>query len=79
MSINVEVSKSGQENSAGIIRRFTKRVQGAGILTRVRSKRYHTRKLSSYKVKKSTLVRLGRQVQAQALIKLGKPLDLMKK
>jgi hypothetical protein len=70
--INAEVIKSGNENSVNLIRRFTKRVQGAGILPRVRSLRYSTRKMSKYVKKKKTLKVLKRREEVAELIKLGK-------
>lgn len=70
--INVEVSKNGTENSMGILRRFTKRVQGAGILPKVRSLRYNKRGLSHYKTKMKTLKTLKRKAEVMELIKLGK-------
>ena len=70
--INVEVSKNGTENSMGILRRFTKRVQGSGILPRVRSLRYNKRGLSHYKTKMKTLKTIKRKTEVLELIKLGK-------
>lgn len=70
--INVEVSKNGTENSMGILRRFTKRVQGSGILPRVRSLRYNKRELSHYKTKMKTLKTIRRKAEVIELIKLGK-------
>ena len=70
--INIEVTRNGTENGMGILRRFTKRVQGAGILPRVRSIRYEQRKLSHYKTKKKTLKSINRRLEVQELIKLGK-------
>ena len=70
--INVEITKSGTENNLGLIRRFTKRVQGSGILPRVRSIRYNQRVLSSYKRKVKTLKSIKRKAEIQELIKLGK-------
>ncbi len=72
MATNVEVSRNGTENSMGVLRRFTKRVQGAGILPRVRSLRYNQRILSSYKTKMKTLKSIKRKGEIQELIKLGK-------
>lgn len=72
MATNVEVVKTGTENSMGVIRRFTKRVQGAGILPRVRSLRYKNRNQSRNTVKKKTLKRIGRRKEVDLLIKLGK-------
>jgi hypothetical protein len=72
MAINVEITKNGSENNLSIIRRFTKRVQGAGILPRLRGIRYSSRKLSEYVKKKKTLKRLAEQKKTQELQKLGK-------
>jgi len=38
MAINVEVAKSGNDNNLGLIRKFTKRVQGSGILSPAQQK-----------------------------------------
>ena len=70
--INIEVSRNGTENSMGVLRRFTKRVQGAGILPRVRSLRYNQRGLSHYKTKMKTLKSIRRRAEVAELIKLGK-------
>ncbi len=70
--INVEVTKHGTENSLGVLRRFTKKVQGSGVLPRVRSKRYNERSLSSYKTKMKTLKSIKRKAEIQELIKMGK-------
>lgn len=70
--INVEIIRNGSENSAGVIRRFTKKVQASGILPRVRSIRYNQRVLSSYKTKMKTLKSIKRKAEIQELIKLGK-------
>lgn len=73
--INVEVTKSANENNLGIIRRFTKKVQGSGILPKVRSKRYSQRVLSFYKVKKNTLKSIKKKAEIMELIKMGKMAD----
>ena len=70
--INAEVVKTGNENNVNLIRRFTKKVQGAGILPRVRSIRYASRKQSEYVKKKKTLKVLRRREEVAELIKLGK-------
>ena len=72
MAINAEVSRNGSENALGVLRRFTKKVQSAGILPRVRSIRYNQRKLSAYKTKVKTLKSIKRKAEIQELIKLGK-------
>ena len=72
MPINVEITRNPTENNLSALRRFTKRVQGSGVLPRVRSIRYQTRKLSAYKVKMKTLKVLKRRAEVVKLIKLGK-------
>ncbi len=72
MATNVEVAKSGNDNNLGLIRKFTKRVQGSGILSRLRSRRYSTRKLSEYVKKKKTLKKIGERARIRDLIKMGK-------
>lgn len=73
--INVEITRNGTENALGVLRRFTKKVQGAGILPRVRSLRYNERKLSPYKIKMKTLKSLKKKSEIQNLIKMGKVLE----
>lgn len=70
--INIEVSRNNNENNTSLIRRFTKRVQGSGVLPRVRSLRYATRVLSHYKTKMKTLKSINRKAEIMELIKLGK-------
>jgi hypothetical protein len=70
--INAEVVKTGNENNLNLIRRFTKKVQGSGVLSRIRSIRYSTRKLSPYVKQKKTLKVLKRREEVAELIKMGK-------
>ncbi len=70
--INAEVVKTGNENNLNLMRRFTKRVQGSGILPRVRSIRYSSRKASEYVKKKKTLKVLKRRAEVNELLKMGK-------
>ncbi len=72
MAINAEVVRTGNENNVNLIRRFTKKVQGSGVLPRVRSLRYSTRKASEYVKKKKTLKVLKRREEISELIKMGK-------
>lgn len=71
-TINVQIEKTENESNASVIRRFTKRVQGAGILTRVRRIRYAKRALSEYTKKKFVLRSIIRRKELEKLIKLGK-------
>lgn len=77
--INVQVEKTGAENNASLIRRFTKKVQASGIIQRVRRKRYSGRNLSDYNKKKMALKSLRNKERIAELIKLGKMAELRKR
>lgn len=70
--INVEVRKNAGENGINLVRRFTKRVQGAGILPRMRGLRYRSRPTSRFVSKKHRLKSLIRKEAHEELVKLGK-------
>lgn len=70
--INVAVERGNNENSISVIKRFTRRVQGSGVLMRVRKNRFTERKKSAYVQKKQALKRLDRQQKTAELIKMGK-------
>jgi ribosomal protein S21 len=72
MAINVQIEKNNNESSANVIRRFTKRVQGAGIIPRVRKNRYHTRTKSENVQKTARLKKLVKKVTYETQLKLGK-------
>ncbi len=69
---NVEVTKNNNENTVNLVRRFTKRVQGSGILRRVRGIRYADRELSKYVTKKQALKRISKTAEIEKLKKEGK-------
>ncbi len=70
--INVEVTKNNNENTTSLIRRFTKRVQGSGVLPKVRKIRYAQRKPSDFKKKEGTLRKIERKAKFEELYKQGK-------
>ncbi len=70
--INIEVQKNNNESATNLLKRFTKRVQGAGILNRVRGLRYSKRTESKYVRKKRTMKSLKRRADHQKMVKLGK-------
>jgi ribosomal protein S21 len=70
--INIQVEKGANENNLGVLRRFTKRVQAAGILPRVRGKRYSQRDQSENVKKAKTIAFLKKKEVTNELIKLGK-------
>jgi ribosomal protein S21 len=72
MAMNVEVKKNNQESTANLIRRFTKRVQGAGILMRLRKERYFKRDKSAMVNRATKLRKLENKAAYEKLLKLGK-------
>jgi len=77
--INVQITRNQNENVLNTIRRFTKKVQGSGVLPRVRGSRYSKRVMSPYKVKKHALKVLARRAEVQKMIKMGKAPDRLSK
>lgn len=72
MATNVEIEKNNNESSANVIRRFTKRVQGAGIIPRIRKNRYFTRTKSENVQKTARLKKLKKKTVYEMQLKLGK-------
>jgi ribosomal protein S21 len=72
MSINAEITRNGSENALSVLRKFTRKVQGSGVLPRVRSLRYSDRIQSPFKIKRARLEYLKRVEEANHLAKLGK-------
>lgn len=72
MAMNVKVEKNSNENGLSLLRRFTKRVQGAGVLRKVRGERYYSRSASPNVRKKKTLKSLVKREKINELVKLGK-------
>lgn len=72
MAVNVKVEKNNNESSANVIRRFTKRVQNAGIITRMRGERYHNRVKSDNVRRSARLKKLAKKENYEKLVKLGK-------
>ncbi len=75
MATNAEVHKNEGETAVNLIRRFSKRVQGAQVIPRVRGNRYHTRLKSRVVRRKQTLKVIKRREEVAELIKLGKMLE----
>ena len=75
MSVNVEVSKTGSESVLSTIRKFSRRVQGTGLVKNARKRRYFSRQASKTVKKKRTLKLLKRRAEFQKLVKEGKVAD----
>jgi len=78
-SVNVEVMKNAGESPTNLIRRFTKRVQGSGVLMRVRSLRYSQRPVSKFARKKKALAVITKKAHIEQMDKIGKPVIFKKK
>ncbi len=76
--INIEVVKSSNENNLSVLRRFTKRVQAAGVLPRVRTKRYTLRVPSRNTRRAKTVAHIKKKEITNELIKLGKMVEVSK-
>ena len=72
MAIQAEVTKSGNENPLATIRKFSRRVQGAGLIRTSRARRYHARQASKAVKKKRALKLIKRRTEYRKLIKEGK-------
>lgn len=72
MSINAEVTKSGNESTLSTIRKFSRRVQGTGLVKTVRGQRYFSRPNSKTVAKKRALKMLKRRDEYKQLLKEGK-------
>jgi len=75
MSVNVEVSKSGSENVLATIRKFSRKVQGTGLVKNARKRRYFSRQASKTVKKKRALKLLKRRAEFQQMVKEGKVSD----
>lgn len=72
MAINAEVQKSGSENALSTIRKFTRRVQGTGLIKAVRAGRYYERQKSKTVQKKRALKLIKRRADFTQMVKEGK-------
>ena len=75
MAINAEVQKSGTENALSTIRKFSRRVQGTGLIKVVRAQRYYKRNASKTVKKKRALKLLKRRDNYQQMVKEGKIIE----
>ncbi|HRH26033.1 MAG TPA: 30S ribosomal protein S21 [Candidatus Paceibacterota bacterium] len=70
--IHVEIKKGANESGLSTLKRFTRKMQSAGVVNRVKSIRYAERDPSTYVRKKHALKRISRRADTLRLIKLGK-------
>lgn len=72
---NAEVIKNPGENTLSLIRKFSRRVQGTGLVKIVRAQRYRARPLSKAVSKKKAIKRIARRNEYAKLIKEGKVVE----
>lgn len=70
--INAEINRNEGESALSVIRRFSKRVQGTGLIQEMRGRRYYSRAPSSAVKRKHALQVLKRRAEVKELIELGK-------
>ena len=71
-STRVEVRRGKNESSSALIRRFTRRAQGLGLVREMRDRRYWTRSKSKNVEHKRALINKERREKYTELVKLGK-------
>ena len=70
--IRISVEKKPNESTSSVVRRFTKKVQAAGIIKVAKNLRFRQRPQSEYVKKQSALKRIQKQKERERLYKLGK-------
>ncbi len=68
----IQVAKKSGENSASLMRRFSRKAKDSGLIRKVRSLRYAERKLSEFVLKKNALKRIKNAEEREHLQKMGK-------
>ncbi len=71
----IEVVKGATETNMSVMRRFSKRVSGAGLIKKTRGARYNERPKSVLKKKMEALKRMEKRASYERLKKLGKIKD----
>lgn len=68
----IEVRRGKNESTTALIRRFTRKAQGLGIIREVRNRRYWERSRSKNVNHKRALILQKRRAEYNELVKLGK-------
>mgnify|MGYP001551014866 CR=1 FL=1 len=68
----IEVRRGKSDRSSALIRRFTRKAQGLGIVREMRDRRYWERSKSKNVGHKRALISKVRREKYQELVKLGK-------
>lgn len=71
-AVRVEVRRTKNESSASLIRRFSRRSQGLGLVRALRKRRYFAREKSKNVQHTRAMIRGERITEYNELVKLGK-------
>jgi len=77
--VNAEVTKMGNESPLAVIRKFSRRVQGTGLIQLTRKRRYFERPASKAISKKRALKRLKRRDEFRKAVKEGKIVETVRR
>lgn len=72
MAKNVEVAKKKNETNISLLKRFSRKVQEAGVIRKSKNIRYAERPQSDFVKKKNKLKSLKKTSEIEKKIKLGK-------
>ena len=71
MAVNVDITKSKNENNLGVLRKFSKKVKVSGVLQKKRSLRYFERSSSAFRKKADKLKRIEKTEEYIQKDKMG--------
>ena len=69
---NIELKRNNHENGLSLVRRFSRKMQEAGIIPKVKGNRYASRAVTKLAQKNMKLKSLARRKEVERLKKLGK-------
>lgn len=72
MAINIQITKQGTENTASILRKFSFKVRGSGILMKARKEMVRSKPVSRNMKKYAALKRLAKKATVEKMIKEGR-------
>jgi len=61
-----------KENSANLLRRFSRRIKEGGFVRKVKSIRYNQRSKSKLQIKTSALKKITKKIEIEKLKRMGK-------
>jgi len=71
MATNVDIKKTKNDNSLGLLRKFSRKVKISGVLQKKRSLRYFERNDSNFKSKENALNKIEKRKEYEYKEKMG--------